>query len=75
MSNLSFSTQSCKEILDHFKTSEQGLSSQDAQARLKEFGKNQLQEEHVAWVSIFINQIKSPFVYLLVGAAAISFNW
>ncbi len=73
MSNLSFSTQSSQEVLEHFKTNAQGLSSTDAQARLKEFGKNQLQEEHVAWASIFLNQIKSPFVYLLVGAAGIGF--
>ncbi|OQX51028.1 hypothetical protein B5M47_02290 [candidate division CPR3 bacterium 4484_211] len=51
----------------------QGLFQEEAQARLKKFGLNQLPEEKLPTsLEIFISQFKSPLVYILLFAALIS---
>lgn len=50
-----------------------GLTLSQAEDRLRHFGPNQLEtEEKLGLVHLFINQLRSPLVYILVGAAAIT---
>ncbi len=63
-----------KEILSKLKSSKQGLTSEEAKIRLKKFGLNALPEEKkFSSLKILISQFKSPLVYILLIAAAISF--
>lgn len=51
----------------------QGLDSQEASLRLTKYGPNRLPEaEHPGFIKIFINQFKSPFIYVLLVAAIVS---
>ncbi|WP_124058972.1 cation-translocating P-type ATPase [Vaginisenegalia massiliensis] len=51
-----------------------GLSSQEAQKRLEQFGKNELQaEEKTTLLQKFIEQFKDFMIIVLLAAAAISF--
>src|SRR3989338_6971511 len=50
-----------------------GLSKKEQLARLQEAGPNEIEQGHkTAWL-IFTRQLRSPFIYLLAAAAAISF--
>lgn len=62
-----------KEVLSDLNSSSSGLSSQDAQSRLKVYGLNQLRAERPpsAFV-IFLGQFKSPIVWVLIGAMLVS---
>lgn len=53
---------------------ESGLSSSEVDKRLKEYGANKIEEEknRSLWL-IFLDQFKSPIVWLLVSAAGLSF--
>ncbi len=51
-----------------------GLSTSEAEERLKQYGRNKIEkEEHKRWWSILLRQFKSAIVYLLLFAAAMSF--
>ncbi|MBU1132257.1 cation-transporting P-type ATPase [Patescibacteria group bacterium] len=51
-----------------------GLSTKEAEKRLKIYGKNQLPEKKIVQpFVIFFNQIKNPLVYILIAAAILSF--
>jgi len=51
-----------------------GLTQAEAQARLDKFGPNSLPEpEKPGLLAIFIHQYKSPFIYVLLAAALVSF--
>jgi Ca2+-transporting ATPase len=63
-----------EEVLRTLKTSREGLSSEEAQRRLQEFGYNELVErERVTLLEIFLNQFRDIFVIMLLIATAISF--
>lgn len=63
-----------EEVLRTLKTSREGLSSEEAQRRLQEYGYNELVErERVTLLEIFLNQFKDIFVIMLLVATAISF--
>lgn len=50
-----------------------GLTSKEAQKRLAEFGPNVLPEKPPpSDLSIFLSQLKNPFVYILIAAAVIT---
>ena len=50
-----------------------GLTSEEAGRRLEEYGPNQLPEPRRAtWVMIFLTQLASPLIYILLVAAVIS---
>jgi P-type Mg2+ transporter len=50
-----------------------GLKSAEINARLKQFGYNQIEAKETKWWNILIRQFSSSFVYLLVGAAILAF--
>lgn len=49
-----------------------GLSKEEAKERLLKDGPNLLSTNKVSAIGIFLRQLKSPFIYLLFGAALIS---
>lgn len=62
-----------KEILSKFETSERGISSEEAKKRLDKFGKNKLEEEQrINKLKIFIHQLASPLIYILIIAGLVT---
>ncbi len=62
-----------KEVLSQLKSSERGLSSVEAEERLKVYGANKIREVeriHPFW--IFLGQFKSPIIWILLAAMLIS---
>ena len=60
-------------VLDRLETAPKGLSEQEAAARFERHGPNRLpQPRGKTLAGVFLEQFKSPFVYLLLIAAAIS---
>ncbi|MBI2008270.1 hypothetical protein HYS82_01290 [Candidatus Amesbacteria bacterium] len=49
----------------------EGLSREEAQKRLKQYGLNEIAAKQVKWWTLMARQFKSPLVYLLVGAVAV----
>ena len=68
-----YTQKSIKETLVILKSSDQGISSIEAQKRLKVYGLNEIKTKEIKLFDIFLKQFKSPFVYLLLIAAVISF--
>lgn len=66
-------TQTIKECLKARESSENGLSAEEAAARLKEHGENRLPEEKVppVWL-IFLRQFMSPLIYILLFAGVVT---
>ncbi len=63
-----------REIFARLKTAESGLSFDEAGKRLAKYGPNELPEEkRLTKFKIFFNQFKSPLIYILLIAAAITF--
>lgn len=61
-----------KSVLEELKTSENGLSSAEAEKRLAENGKNKLKEaEKETLFKKFINSLADPMIIMLIVAAAI----
>ena len=64
---------SVKKVLEILKTNEQGLSDEEARKRIAKFGPNKiLREKPIAKSKIFLNQFRSPLVYILFFAGIIS---
>ncbi len=64
---------SLADIFEKFGTSEEGLSSQQAEDNLKKYGPNKLDvEEGTGILEIILEQVKSPLIYLLAAAAVVS---
>ncbi|MDH7480835.1 MAG: HAD-IC family P-type ATPase [Armatimonadota bacterium] len=62
------------EVFDHLKSTPDGLSTAEAQARLAEYGQNVLPEARpVSPFIIFMRQFRSPLIYILLIAALFSF--
>ncbi|MFN3301722.1 MAG: magnesium-translocating P-type ATPase [Patescibacteria group bacterium] len=73
---MKFSTAAIKnieEILKELKTSERGLSEEEATKRLKIYGLNEIKAKEVELIDILFRQFKSPFFYLLFIASSIAF--
>jgi len=63
-----------EEIYQELKTSEKGLSQEEAEKRTKEYGKNVLKKTHrLRPLKILLQQFNSFLIYILVIAAVISF--
>lgn len=66
-------TKSIDQIFNEFGTSEKGLSEETAAKKLKTSGHNELTARGTHWYDVLVRQFTSPFLYLLIGAATISF--
>jgi Ca2+-transporting ATPase len=63
-----------EEVLSDLRADQNGLSSEEVERRLKEFGYNELKEKkRVTPLQIFLGQFKDIFVIMLLIATAISF--
>ncbi len=61
------------EVREELGTAQEGLSAEDAERRLEEHGPNALSDEGgVSVLGLVVKQIKSPLIYLLFAAVAIS---
>lgn len=62
-----------KEVFVDLKSSEKGLTDDEAIIRLKEYGPNQIEEaERVHPLRIFLEQFRSPITWVLIAAIIIS---
>ena len=60
-------------VLMALNSSEKGLSSEEAENRLKKYGKNELQEEEkVSVLKLLLSQFKSILIVILIAAALVS---
>lgn len=67
-------SKSKEEIFNELKTSEQGLTAEQAKQRLEKYGKNILKKTHkLRPFKIFIQQFNSFLIYILIFAAIVSF--
>lgn len=64
---------SSKEIYQKLNTSEKGLTTEEAQKRLKQYGANRLtEEEKINRLKIFLHQFASPLIYILIIAGVVT---
>lgn len=68
-----YTTKTGEEVLEELKTSKSGLTSQEAEARQKKYGPNELPGSQLHWWNVLFHQFKSSFLYLLLAAALLSF--
>ena len=69
-----FHAKDIKTIFQEFKTSEKGLTKQETDKRLIRYGKNEIsKEKKTPPILIFLKQLNSPLIYILIVAMAISF--
>lgn len=67
-------SKSIKEVRDTLKIDDEGLSQEEVNRRLQEYGYNELQErKRVTPLQIFLGQFKDIFVIMLLIATTISF--
>ena len=70
---MKFYCSSTQDVMQHVESSEQGLSSTEAQARLEQNGKNKLAEgKKESLLHRFLKQLAEPMTIILIVAAAIS---
>lgn len=63
-----------KMVLKQMESSEDGISSQEAEKRLEQYGKNELAEgQKKSIIRIFLEQFQDFLVIILLGAALVSF--
>jgi len=67
-----FATKSGDDLYKDFASSPKGLKPEVAEKLLKEFGPNEIRSAVVNWWRILLRQFKSPFLYLLIAAAALA---
>lgn len=61
------------EVLDLLETTNEGLAEEEIKERLKLFGKNKIPEQkRIAKLKLLLNQFKSPLIFLLLIAGAIT---
>ena len=62
-----------EERLEEFKSSEQGLTQSEAEERIQEYGRNELQEEQGdSIIGIFFKNFKDVMIIILLIAAGLS---
>ena len=66
-------TQSAQEVLQELGVTAEGLTTQQAQKRLEQYGPNKLKEaEKATWLQRFVAQLKDPMLIILMIAAVVS---
>lgn len=69
----SYHSQKPQAVIKELKSNIDGLTKQEARKRLKKYGPNKLpREKMLANFTIFINQFKSPLIFILLFAGTIS---
>jgi Mg2+-importing ATPase len=70
----SFWSASADQVFKQLQTSQQGLTSDEAQQRLKRYGANLLKpKKQATTLTLLLNQFTSPIILILVFAAGLSF--
>lgn len=68
-----FYTQDKEDVLEHLESSKEGLSTAEAQKRLADYGRNELDEgEKRSLLAKFLDQFKDLMIIILLVAAALS---
>ena len=74
MKTIDYSTYSKEQLEKELGTSlTSGLSKSQVDEYQKKYGLNDIEEHPYSWVSLLFRQFNTPFMYLLVGAATVSF--
>jgi Ca2+-transporting ATPase len=74
MQDKKWHSMSAQETLKALKSSKNGLSEEEANKRLKKYGRNELpKRKGFTYIGVAFSQLKSPMVYVLLIAALISF--
>ena len=69
-----YSKMSSKELFKQFHTSNDGLSKEEVEKKLKKYGLNiPYQKKSVKWLPILINQFKNLLIIILILAVLVSF--
>ena len=70
---MNYHQQSPNQVLEQLKSSEQGLSSREVEARLAQYGPNKLAEgKKVTLLQRFLQQLSDPMIIILLVAALVS---
>ncbi len=70
---MTFHDKKKRDIFKELKTTEEGLSSEEAKKRLEKYGYNEIKEEKkISPWKIFIEQFRSFMIYILIAAVIIS---
>jgi len=73
LENTPWHSMSVEETFKKLDTSEAGLTEEEVQKRLKQYGNNEFAHEKQATkLTVFVNQFKNPLIAVLIIAAAIS---
>ncbi len=68
-----FYNKTVEETLKELNTSEKGLSEEETEKRLKQYGKNELKKkESISQLKIFLNQFKNYIIWILFAVVLIS---
>ena len=54
-------------------SAENGLSSEEAQRRIKKYGANELPKKHASALEVFLRQFTTPLTLILLAASAVSY--
>ncbi len=73
MSYSTFTSKSVGAVFVEFNSGEAGLTAIEAERRLQKHGPNQVAAEAVRWWQILGRQFNTPFIFLLLAAATLSF--
>ena len=69
-----FHTKDIKTLFQELHTSEKGLTKEETEKRLAQYGKNEIsKEKKTPPILVFLKQLNSPLIYILIVAMAISF--
>jgi Mg2+-importing ATPase len=65
---------SASEVLQELGSTPGGLDAIEAARRLRRYGRNEFSKRGVRWQAVLVRQFASPFIYLLVAAAALAWG-
>src|SRR5579872_56499 len=66
-----YANSSIEDVLKKLETSSKGLSQPQANKRLTENGRNELQNSTITWIDVLKNQLKNPFLLIFIVIAII----
>ena len=69
----SYHSQDAKQVIGNLDSQRQGLSLEEAEIRLSQYGLNEFATEKMPnWFVVFLQQFKSPLIYILLCAMIVS---